>query len=128
MARILIVDDEKAFRVMLRGMLDALGHETVEAADGLEAESLFACGGIDLVLMDIIMPGQDGVVTIKHLRHDHPGVKIVGISGGGMVSASEYLRTAKHLGVNAIMEKPLGTDELQAMIELQLGPGKSSGK
>jgi CheY-like chemotaxis protein len=121
MARILVVDDEKAFCVMVHGMLDSLGHDCIEALDGVEAEAQCKRGKVDMVLLDIIMPGQDGIVTMKNLQRDHPAVKIVAISGGGMVSAAEYLKAAKHLGAHAIMEKPITTGELGSMIDTQLG-------
>jgi CheY-like chemotaxis protein len=117
MPRILVVDDEKAFRMFVQHMLVALGHECVEAGDGAEAEKHCANSVVDLVLLDIIMPGQDGIVTIRNLLHHHPKVKIVAMSGGGLVGASEYLKAARQLGVNAIMEKPFSRDELGVMID-----------
>ena len=77
--RILITDDHIIVREGLRLILEtADGFEVVgEAADGAECLRLVADVDPDVVLMDLQMPGMDGITAIEHLRREHPGIAIV---------------------------------------------------
>ncbi len=68
MAKILIIDDDRFWRLALKTMLDSQGHEVIEATTGLEGESALAASNIDLVFTDIFMPDQDGLQTIINIR------------------------------------------------------------
>jgi CheY-like chemotaxis protein len=85
MARILVIDDEPGLREFVRTVLQEDGHEVEEAKDGNEA--LAACDRqpFDLALVDLIMPGKDGVRTIEELRQRHPRTVIVVITGAAPV-------------------------------------------
>src|SRR5687768_1249379 len=66
-AQIMVVDDQPSSRELLAAMVESLGHQVVEAADG--AEALRKMGPrVDLVLLDIMMPGMDGVQVLERLR------------------------------------------------------------
>jgi DNA-binding NtrC family response regulator len=85
MARILVVDDEPGLREFVHVVLEQEGHEVEEAKDGNEA--LAACDRkpVDLALVDLIMPGKDGVRTIEELRVRHPKTVVVVITGAAPV-------------------------------------------
>ncbi len=68
MAKILIVDDEPRIRDLIREQLQFSGFTCAEAADGTAALSVLAGGGIDLVLLDIMMPFMDGMTCLKEMR------------------------------------------------------------
>ena len=122
MARILIVDDEQFVRDSIARILERAGH-TVALADGCDA-GLDACRKAcpDLVITDIIMPGQDGVEFIRRLRAEGCGAPIVAISGGGnlapegyqpgAITTTAYLAAATKAGASVTLSKPFERKEL----------------
>uniref|UniRef100_UPI0035B3B1F5 hybrid sensor histidine kinase/response regulator n=1 Tax=Cellulomonas fimi TaxID=1708 RepID=UPI0035B3B1F5 len=70
LGRVLVVDDDDAARAVVRGLLAPSAAEVVEARDGAEALDVLAGGAVDAVLMDVRMPGVDGVATLQALRAD----------------------------------------------------------
>ncbi|MGH7673249.1 MAG: response regulator, partial [Gemmatimonadales bacterium] len=65
MARIIVIDDQEAVRRAVRRALGPAGHHVLEASDGEMGLQLLADHGADLVITDIFMPGQDGIVTVR---------------------------------------------------------------
>lgn len=119
MARILVVDDEAPIRDVMRKMLERAGHVVIEAGDGLEAMQVFEASPTDLVITDILMPDQEGLQTIMELRRDYPDLKIIAISGGGVVGPQTYLRMAEGFGADRTLSKPFTmNDLLEAVREL----------
>ncbi len=116
MARILVVDDEVLVRMTLRQMLEADGHEVEEASNGRDGVALQAEQDFDLVLTDIIMPEQEGIETIVHLRRRNPQLKIIAISGGGRTKNMDFLKIAAHVGADETLAKPFSTSELTSAV------------
>ncbi len=112
MARILIIDDEQQVRAMMRQMLERAGHEVDEASDGEAGLRSFQRKSADLVITDILMPVKGGLVTIAELRRDHPGVKVIAISGGGRNGKLNFLSTAKTFPGVRVLRKPFRRAEL----------------
>ena len=83
MAMILIADDEPDIRRLLTLVLRSAGHQTMAAANGLEAVALFRsyADSIDLVITDLTMPVMDGYQAIQRIRQSRPGTKIICMSG-----------------------------------------------
>lgn len=79
-ARILIIDDDAAVRELVAGHLHEAKFETVEAADGYEAIAQFRRCRPDLVLLDIVMPGPDGIAVCRHIRRESQ-VPIIFLTG-----------------------------------------------
>lgn len=75
--KILIVEDDPGIRRLLAGVLAPLSPEIVECADGAEALSTYRAQRPDVVLMDIAMPGLDGISATAGLTSAHPGVRVV---------------------------------------------------
>jgi len=117
MKSILVIDDDVQVRQLLRLMLEQAGYMVFDAADGNEGIKRFHADPTDLVVTDIIMPEKEGIETIRELRRDYPGVKIIAISGGGRVSAGDYLKTAESFGVHRTFTKPFEREELLEAIE-----------
>src|SRR5258706_7398782 len=126
MSRILLVDDDDSFRRMLMLTLTNMGHAVVEASNGKEAIKLFEAAPPDVVLTDIVMPEKEGLETIGELRRKHPGVKIIAMSGGGRVSATDYLKIARKLGAAGVLAKPFSNQEMAMVLDEVLG-GKPGG-
>lgn len=116
MARILIIEDDDLLRDVLAHALSAAGHTVYQARDGRQGCDLFLATSADLVLTDIIMPGQEGIETILKLRHQRPGVAIIAMSGGATHSKF-YLDIAAKLGAHRILAKPFAPAELLALID-----------
>ena len=107
MPKILLIDDDGQFRRMLKTRLERAGFDVFEADDGDRGIKLFRSEPVDLVITDIVMPDQEGFATISALRRISPVVKIVAVSGGGIVNADSYLPVAKKLGAARTFPKPL---------------------
>jgi CheY-like chemotaxis protein len=124
MPRILLIDDDDAFRTMLRLTLTHFGHAVIEARNGREGLSLYASTGADLIITDIVMPEKEGLEVLMALWHHHPPVKIIAMSGGGRVIAATYLQSATLLGAARVLEKPFSNDDLLTAINEVLASGK----
>src|SRR5262252_7938770 len=81
MARILVVDDETAVRLTVRMILENAGHTVVAAEGGHDAVSAIEAFSFDVLLVDIFMPGMDGLQTIRVFRESAPDVPIIAMSG-----------------------------------------------
>ncbi len=112
---VLIVDDEEDVREVLAGFLQHLGYDVVTASDGDEAVAAYAKsgGGIDLVIIDMVMPRMDGRECFRSLRRMDPGVKAVLSTGFGFgVAAQEMLDE----GMLAFVQKPYGILRLSEVV------------
>ena len=112
-ARILVVDDEAAVRSYLRAVLEKGGYVVSEAADGKEAVRLALSKPLELVITDLVMPEQEGIETIQTLRRRIPGVGIIAISGA---FGGQFLSTAKILGADQVLGKPVSAEVLLAKV------------
>jgi two-component system, response regulator PdtaR len=114
-ARILLVDDEALIRMGLRVMLADLGYDVVgEAADGHEAVSQVAALAPDLVIMDIKMPGMDGLEATRRIMAAHP-VPIVVLTA---YSHQSLVAEAADAGVLAYLMKPVREADIGPAIEV----------
>ncbi len=103
---ILIVDDEEPIRKTLAGVLRDEGYEVVAAASGREALDLLAAAQPGLALLDIAMPGMDGVETLQRFREQRPEMAVIMVTGHGGID--EAVRTVK-LGAYDFLTKPPDT-------------------
>jgi len=117
MARILLIDDDDSLRTMLRLTLTHFGHIVIEARNGKEGLDLFPHAGADVVITDIVMPEKEGIEVLMVLRKAEPPVKIIAMSGGGRVSATDYLRIATQLGAARVLAKPFSNEVLKATVD-----------
>ena len=117
MAKILLIDDDPTLLSLEAQILTAAGHEVATTANGKEAVQLFASSPFDLVITDVIMPEKDGLETISHLRRKHPKLKIIAVSGGGMVKSEDYLEIARKLGAAQTLSKPFAADQLLKAVD-----------
>jgi signal transduction histidine kinase/CheY-like chemotaxis protein len=107
--RILVVDDDDAVRGILQKTLSAAGYEALSARDGREGMRMVAAHPFNLVLIDLIMPGQEGIETIRELHRNYPSIHIVAMSGA---LDPVYLKTAELLGADVSLRKPIDGREL----------------
>ncbi len=107
--RILIVDDQRAVREELAFALSYQGFRTLEAQDGQQGLAALAQGDIAAVLLDIKMPGIDGLEVLTRLRPDHPDLPVVMISGHGDLDTAVL---AVRKGAHDFLQKPFDTDRV----------------
>ena len=106
---ILIVDDEASILKSLSGILSDEGFETLTATNGYEALKYLETELPDLVLLDIWMPGIDGIDTLKEIKKNHPGTQVVMITGHGTI---ETAVNATKMGAYDFIEKPISIDKV----------------
>jgi CheY-like chemotaxis protein len=114
-ARILLIDDEPSVRRTIHQMLERAGHDVVEAGDGIEGLRLSRSARPELVITDLLMPGKEGIETIRDLRRETPALPILVISGNA--EAALYLEIATLLGARASLAKPFRSAELLAAVD-----------
>jgi DNA-binding NtrC family response regulator len=111
---ILLVDDEKDFAEMLSFRLEEKGHRVKLAFSGREALDALAENQTDVVIMDIRMPGLDGITTLKEVKARHPIVEVILLTGYGAVdTAVEGMKS----GAFDYLVKPPDHEELLAKLE-----------
>lgn len=113
MSRILIVDDEESIRRSLAGILSDEGYATDGAEDGEKALKAVRGELPALVLLDIAMPGRDGMEILEELRQSWPDLPVVMMSGHGTI---ETAVRATQLGAFDFVEKPLSVEKLLLII------------
>jgi CheY-like chemotaxis protein len=106
---VLVVDDDPGIRNMLGMLLSEAGYTVRQAADGLEAVEEMAANPAELVLIDLVMPNQEGLETIRALREINKGTKIIAMSGA---FGGQLLPVARAFGANALLPKPFHSSAL----------------
>ena len=121
MPAVLIVDDDAALREGIAETLGDLGHTAEQAADGAAALARLAQGGIDAVLLDLRMPGMDGMEVLRRL-HATPGAPPVAVLTAVPTAANTI--EAMRLGAVDHLAKPVGRADLAALLARMLpAPG-----
>ena len=105
---VLIVDDERAIQIALRGVLEDEGFRVTTAGSGADAIAAVSEELPDVVLLDIWMPGMDGLDTLAELKRLRPDIVVVMISGHGTI---ETAVKATRLGAYDFIEKPLSIEK-----------------
>ncbi len=120
MKTILVVDDEDSIRQSLEGILEDEGFESAFASTGEECLAKISSEDPDLVLLDIWMPGIDGLETLKRIKKSRPQQLVIMMSGHGTI---ETAVKATQLGAYDFIEKPLSLEKVLLSIQnaLQVG-------
>lgn len=126
MARIEVIDDDQAVRTTIQLLLEREGHEVVLAEDGRKGIDLFRTGQFDLLIVDIFMPGMDGLETIRTIHQMQPDVPIIVISGYALRTAMksvpdllnmpDFLNMAMKFGAASSLQKPFRPSQLLSVV------------
>ncbi|MFI5246955.1 MAG: response regulator [Nitrospirales bacterium] len=118
MATILVIDDEESIRSLLKDVLQRANHLVLEARDGREGLTLYQQNKVDLVLMDILMPGTDGLEATLQLTREYLDAKVIAMTGAQ--GDRNFLDVAKLFGARRVFEKPFDLDKLVQAINEEL--------
>lgn len=114
MARVLVVEDNPVNMMVVRRMLEYLGHEVAECHDGAQAVSMTVRGGVDVVLMDCQLPGMDGLAATRAIRQAGVSVPVIAVTAESIMDRPDRFREA---GMDAVLAKPVIMSELAEVLE-----------
>ena len=117
MHRILIVDDDRQFRSMLRRLLADKGYQVDECSDGELIESVLEKGETGLIFLDIIMERKSGLESLIEIRQKHPGIPVVLVSGTSSEMAEDLFKAAEYWGAAGCLQKPFSSEEIFQIID-----------
>ena len=126
MTKILVVDDEAPIRELLRLAFQTRGYEVAEAENGAVALEQHEKFRPSVVIIDLIMPGMEGIEAIRHLRKRDPELRIIALSGGGSLGFVDFLKYAEQLGADLAMSKPVALKELLASVAQLISEARPS--
>lgn len=108
MPTILVMDDDKPTRELLERALSGAGYTVLTAVDGQTGLDRFRQQSVDLVVMDIYMPGMNGPTAMLKILREKPEVKVIVLSGAHIgTELVNFLPTMEQLGASCTFEKPL---------------------
>ncbi|MEI6333912.1 MAG: response regulator [Methylococcaceae bacterium] len=118
---ILIVDDDTALRDLVSGYLGSSGYQIVEAGDGMAMRAMLSEHAVDLLVLDLMLPGEDGLSLLRWLREHHGPPVIIVSARGDEVDRVVGLE----LGADDYLAKPFGPRELLARVRAVLRRGET---
>lgn len=129
MTEILIVDDVKYINQMIGNYLRKDGYTITSVYNGREAISAIEQGGaFDVMLLDIIMPDQDGFDVLNYIDKHDIDIPVIAISGGGLAISGDVALKSIAMRVDVTLEKPIKPDVLKAALDKVLDiSNKKSG-
>jgi DNA-binding NtrC family response regulator len=116
---VLVVDDQDSLRMFLRLILEHEGYDVLEAESGYQAIDLVDKNTVELVMMDVQMPGINGVEAFREIKKVSPDSVTVMMTG---FAVGNLLEEAVRDGVHAVMYKPFGAVEAIDMVDSIVGP------
>ncbi len=106
---ILVIDDDIAVSNLLRRILSGGGYRVLVASDGKMGVDVLERQPVDLVITDLVMPGQEGLETVSYLHEQRPNLPVIAISGA---FGGSFLKAAGLLGAAATLGKPIAPETL----------------
>ncbi|MFN7957734.1 MAG: response regulator [Holophagaceae bacterium] len=125
MSTILIVDDDPAVRQILREFVELEGHRALEAADSSFARRVMAQEHVDLIFLDVLMPGESGTALCHSIKDDPEcqGMKVVLLTGfDGERAWSQGMRS----GADIFLVKPVNRERIRVLLEELLSPERQA--
>jgi two-component system nitrogen regulation response regulator NtrX len=116
-ATIMVVDDEESILDTLSGIFEDEGHQVITASSGESALAKFSDSSPDIVILDVWMPGMDGIETLKSIRKINDTVTVIMISGHSNIDTAVH---AIKLGAYDFLEKPLSLDKVLILLRRAL--------
>jgi two-component system, response regulator, stage 0 sporulation protein F len=115
--KVLIVDDQNGIRILLMEVFNSEGYTTYQAANGKLALDIVRKESPDLVLLDMKIPGMDGLEILKHLKEIDPAIKVIMMTAYGEL---DMIKEATNLGALMHFTKPFDIDEMRVAVNMHL--------
>jgi DNA-binding NtrC family response regulator len=122
--KVALVDDEELFRETLAKLLRRRGLEVATAADGVAGIDLVRAMAPDVVVLDLRMPGIDGIETLKRIKATRPDTRVIMLTGHGSVESGVDALRAEAFD---FLLKPVGPDQLVEVILAAVAAGRDGG-
>jgi CheY-like chemotaxis protein len=101
--KVLVVDDDREFRALARSILEPAGFEVLESGHIDDCLAQLRSQAVGAVVLDMVMPGRDGIEAVREIKSSFPEIRIVAVSGAEQ--SDVYLSVSAHLGADASLEK-----------------------
>lgn len=111
--KLLIVDDQFGIRILLNEVFNKEGYQTFQAANGIQALEVVTKHSPDLVLLDMKIPGMDGIEILKRMKKIDPDIKVIIMTAYGEL---DMIQEAKDLGALTHFAKPFDIDDIRAAV------------
>ncbi|OLS41226.1 response regulator [Bacillus sp. MRMR6] len=111
--KILIVDDQFGIRILLNEVFQKEGYQTFQAANGIQALDIVTKHDPDLVLLDMKIPGMDGIEILKRMKVIEPDIRVIIMTAYGEL---DMIQEAKDLGAITHFAKPFDIDDIRAAV------------
>ncbi len=111
--KILIVDDQFGIRILLNEVFQKEGYQTFQAANGIQALEIVTKHDPDLVLLDMKIPGMDGIEILKRMKVIDPDIRVIIMTAYGEL---DMIQEAKDLGAITHFAKPFDIDDIRAAV------------
>jgi two-component system response regulator (stage 0 sporulation protein F) len=121
--KLLIVDDQIGIRILLLEVFSTEGYETFQAANGRTALEIVKAHAPDLVLLDMKIPGMDGLEILKRIKEINRDIKVIMMTAYGEL---DMIKEATDLGALMHFTKPFDIDEMRFAVNMQMGVSASS--
>jgi two-component system nitrogen regulation response regulator NtrX len=118
---VLVIDDETNIRKTLEGVLSDDGYHVIQAGDGTQGLEVLSRSFVDAVLLDVWMPGMDGIETLKKIREAYPIIPVIMISGHGTIDTAVK---AVKMGAFDFIEKPISLTKLLITLSRAIEQGQ----
>lgn len=115
--KILIVDDQYGISVLLHEVFQKEGYQTFQAANGFQALDIVKKDNPDLVVLDMKIPGMDGIEILKHVKEIDESIKVILMTAYGEL---DMIQEAKDLGALMHFAKPFDIDEIRQAVRNEL--------
>ena len=121
--KLLIVDDQVGIRILLLEVFATEGYDTFQAANGRTALDIVRAHTPDLVLLDMKIPGMDGLEILKKIKEINRDIKVIMMTAYGEL---DMIKEATDLGALKHFTKPFDIDEMRLAVNMELGESASS--
>jgi two-component system response regulator (stage 0 sporulation protein F) len=111
--KILIVDDQFGIRILLNEVFSKEGYQTFQAANGIQALDIVTKHDPDLVLLDMKIPGMDGIEILKRMKVIDPDIRVIIMTAYGEL---DMIQEARNLGAITHFAKPFDIDDIRAAV------------